>query len=353
MCEVKSWQTLDTRLHADSVEWCPVQSRSSILVGGAYQLQSKEVKSDETDVRIGHLQLYELVSTPESKSLKELHQVKTAGVLDAKWCHHTLQEDTPCLASADADGCLNLYNFTTSNELQQIQTLKHAQNCIALSLDWSSCIDSSEHVISTSFSNGDVELTKVGNGLDRLRSWKAHDYEAWITAFNYHDTSLVYSGGDDCLFKGWDRRTDSATFVNRTHEMGVCSIHCSPQSEHNLATGSYDEYVRIWDTRAIKRRPLSSINVGGGVWRLKWRPFTGNYLLAACMHNGFAIIKCDGVTDDALSIAARYNGHESLAYGADWHRLEQFEGITPTNNLISTCSFYDHKLCLWECNYIN
>lgn len=37
-------------------------------------------------------------------------------------------------------------------------------------------------------------------------------------------------------------------------------------------------------------KPLSRIEVGGGVWRLKWSPNIPNILLAACMHNGFSII---------------------------------------------------------------
>ena len=37
-------------------------------------------------------------------------------------------------------------------------------------------------------------------------------------------------------------------------------------------------------------KPLNDIDIGGGIWRLKWEPGSGNRLLAACMHNGFHVL---------------------------------------------------------------
>ena len=59
-----------------------------------------------------------------------------------------------------------------------------------------------------------------------------------------------------------------------------------------LLTGSYDEFLRVWDMRSMMK-PVNekSLNLGGGVWRLKYHPNIPDIVLAACMHNGFAIVK--------------------------------------------------------------
>ena len=58
---------------------------------------------------------------------------------------------------------------------------------------------------------------------------------------------------------------------------------------------SYDESILIWDTRAMKI-PLCTGNPGGGVWRIKWHPSTGNLMLTASMYEGFHILKFDNQT---------------------------------------------------------
>ncbi|XP_056275972.1 diphthine methyltransferase [Pseudoliparis swirei] len=399
---------VDTELSADAVEWCPVAPSHDVLACGTYQLHEGVGEEDAPPTRTGRLYLFEFREESSSAPLSELQRLHTAAILDLKWCHVALS-GRAVLGMAAATGELQLYTLWDSQEgggrrLQALSCLEVGAERLALSLDWSTGrMDSSDVRVVCSDSAGGLSLLSLAEGsLVAVVQWKAHDFEAWISAFSYWDTQLVYSGGDDCKLKGWDLRVgpSSPTFTSKRHSMGVCSIVSSPHREHILATGSYDEQVLLWDGRSM-RQPLSETPVGGGVWRLKWHPTNRHLLLAACMHNDFHVLHCRRALEGAggaCPVAASYSLHDSLAYGADWSRLTPEEpeerlaeggghlriqdesptascdpsveaaagGAAPSgtpdagpalkpdgdaqslSSLLASCSFYDHMLHVWR-----
>ncbi|XP_049699629.2 diphthine methyltransferase isoform X2 [Helicoverpa armigera] len=337
-----TWQTKgrwDTGYSADSVEWCPVEPYRDVLVCGTYQLDKKDEQGDSSakQIRLGRIYLF--VINNETTDLVPIQSVDTSGILDQKWCYHTIR-DYPTLAVVTSVGNLELYQLTNEDGSLELELwLKHAigQDVLALSVDWSTNKTSSEEpCLVVSDSAGCVHVLKiVEDGVQVVGKWESHSFEAWIAAFNYWNPDVFYSGGDDCVFKSYDVRVpDVATAVNRRHEAGVTAVRSHVDEEYQLLTGSYDEKVRLWDTRSLKSS-INEIDVKGGVWRLKWHPSKTSILLAACMYGGFRILR----VEDQMEILTEYMEHESIAYGADW----KFDG-----NLVATCSFYDCKMHISE-----
>ncbi|KAF6024764.1 DPH7 [Bugula neritina] len=321
--------TLDqfnTEYTADSVEWCPNPGYTSLLVCGTYQLNSHTPDSSGPQKK-GRVYLFQV----SEKKLHLLQTIECAAVLDQKWNE---KSDVPTLTVALESGFISIYTIDNDKEplLVWKEDVQIATNGLALSVDLLA--------LRTLVSDSLGKISLLDNGTV-TENWKAHDFEAWITAFDKWDETRIWSGGDDTKLKVWDLRClPSAALTSRKHSMGVCSFHSNPYKEHVMASGSYDEHVFIWDTRQMKS-PITDTHIGGGVWRLKWSPHNGDFLLAAGMHNGFSVLDCKVYSQNDQPIIAQYTEHKSLAYGSDWSHGEEL-------GLIASCSFYDHLLHLWK-----
>ncbi|KAL0581604.1 hypothetical protein V5O48_000420 [Marasmius crinis-equi] len=261
------------------------------------------------------------------------------------------------LGIADSEGNITLHEWNQDEShlgnVSSIQVIP-SSDVLCLSLDWSNRRSPVSHPgrIVASLSNGDLcvldpELSS--SEPENLQSWHAHDFEPWIAAWDYWNTDVVYSGGDDLKLKAWDIREDLSRpiFLNKRFDAGVTTIQSHPHMEHLIAVGSYDSRVRLIDTRK-PQTPVAEANVGGGVWRVKWHPNEArkNDLLVACMHDGFKVVRFDLSDPSASSaeILKRYDSHESLAYGVDWSFKQENSG----DSVVASCSFYDHSLHLWK-----
>ncbi|KAM5145480.1 diphthine methyltransferase [Mantella aurantiaca] len=284
--KTQTLQVTDTEYSADAVEWCPLDDWNTVLACGTYQLKKPdgdhgEEKNDDPHMRLGRLYLYKYDPQQHFSPLSELQRIETAAILDMKWCHLPLS-DHPVLSIANAKGALELYKLQGSGESCQLEPLcgtAVGDDCLALSHDWSTGRRESGSPIKIvcSDSKGRLSLMQMEESspsLDIQCQWGAHGFEAWIAAFNYWNSSTVFSGGDDCLLRGWDTRStpDSPIFTSKRHSMGVCSIQSHPLRENILATGS--------TFLCISFCPI-----------------------------------------DGASIVSSYDLHNSLAYGADWSTL--------------------------------
>lgn len=157
---------------------------------------------------------------------------------------------------------------------------------------------------------------------------------------------FFYSGGDDTFLNVFDLRSDEPaqlTLKNKSHSAGVTTLLSFADYEFKLATGSYDDTLRIFDTRKIKQ-PINEINLGGGIWRIKPNRLQKNLLLCANMYYNFSVVQFDeGFTN--VKVIGEYFEHESICYGCDWSFVRH---LNENSFYFATCSMYDHKLNLAE-----
>ncbi|EJD03951.1 WD-40 repeat-containing protein [Fomitiporia mediterranea MF3/22] len=356
----------DTGYPADSVEFCPARGFEDFFVCGTYKLleNTPSESSGSSNLassrkRIGKCMLFKITEGDDGDELKVLQEIDMPAILDMKWSHSSNR-----LAVADSEGRISLLQLDTDEQLHEIQTVQcRPTETLCLSLDWSDRRNESEAGrIAVSCSDGTLSILTPDNTgtFCETESWHAHDHEPWITAWDYWDTNVLYSGGDDLRLKGWDvrQRGSSPTFVNKRFDAGVTSIQSHPHKEHILAVGSYASTVHIFDTRK-PLVPITQADVGGGAWRIKWHPHESRStdLSVACMHDGFKVVRFSPsvVSPDSTmkheenerewEIVKRFDEHESLAYGVDWsHRRVGKDEET----VVASCSFYDHALHLWR-----
>lgn len=155
-----------------------------------YCTDTSEIKTK----RFGKIRLY---STDKNYDLK-LHQIiDNEAVLDQKWCHNTIREES-YLGVVSAKNTLEIYRLdATQIQLNFVTSICNENDDIfMLSLDWNTGKYASESpTIVTSDSKGCISLFEFKDEKLELKlTWNAHDYEAWISAFYYWDTSIVFSG---------------------------------------------------------------------------------------------------------------------------------------------------------------
>ncbi|KAF9481426.1 WD40 repeat-like protein [Pholiota conissans] len=374
--------TFDTDLPADSLEFCPQVGFEDIFVCGTYKLVDSDRRSNpkvEGDAvviseskntvqgpqtRKGQCLLFRITKNPEDE-FRQIQRFNLPAILDMKWGHRS-GAVPPILAIADSEGSITVHEWREQS-MTQIDSIRCAtSDTLVLSIDWSNRRrqDASPGTLIASLSNGSLcILTSTETGSMAItNTWHAHDHEPWVAAWNYWNTNIIYSGksllwrGDDLKLKAWDVRQgfESPAFVNKRFDAGVTSIQSHPYIEHLLAVGSYDNTVKLFDTRKLST-VMTEADVGGGAWRIKWCPSfeRKSDLLVASMHDGFKVMRFGSNNENsdwssfsgASEIVNRNDEHESMAYGADWCYGGQ---LANGKSIVGGCSFYDHKIYIWS-----
>lgn len=209
-------------------------------------------------------------------------------------------------------------------------------------------VDMSGELLGASDADGGLYVLRVSaGGCERVAERAdVHAAEAWSMCVSGEAEALrVYSGGDDGTLCGWDVDGGGIMFrLRKPHGgVGVTSVVRDAAGTGMLWTGGYDDTLRLWDLRAM-RNAVQEIELGGGVWRVKFHPDDPRLMLVATMYDGFKVVRRDAV-DGRLRVVCRFDEHKSIAYGAAWMPARE---TCPGQSVALTGSFYDHSLRLWS-----
>nr|POE47923.1 diphthine methyltransferase [Quercus suber] len=293
--EVKDWIRSDKGGAEVDKESALAQRKSiggvpNFTINGKYEVQG----ADEPAV---FLQIFEEVKdtmegvmSPKTTGIS-LHVTTTDtpahSILDVQWSPHPQLGEL--LGVATSTGNLNFYHFSPPSSTSAASlalTASHQitdEDTLVLSLTWH---PSSADTIGATLSDGTVLLCTSSQSDDpwtpgddpKYVPLKHHSLEAWCLSFLPEPASnpslSALSGGDDAILARTSTNPASTVWEDRkTHLAGVTAIlplH-SPHAPDLIVTGSYDDHIRLLHAPATgRRRVLAELNLGGGIWRLRF-----------------------------------------------------------------------------------
>ena len=406
---------VELELNACGVECCPHDAHKGLVAVASYLHRPGD--EDTPQSRVGQLYLYDLRPSGDARDADvddaDAHEprtdwsfarvaapLETRAIFELAWAPASwLDAAGPALAQADAGGFLTLYRVANATgeegfrvKVEQLASLRCGGGGLGMAtcVAWGSdCVTPASSRLAVVGADGGlrvVEVTETGDLRVTQEAETAHDLEAWAVSFASRDAfhgsgrDVVFSGADDAKLKAWDARrgldAPAMRFCDgKTHGAGVTCVAPSPHDPHVLATGSYDDVVRLWDARAA-RKPLAvaSVSLGGGSWRARWHP-RARRLAVAAMDGGAVVLDWDGeerftkpldggedkkrdgtrredgsseIAAGGLRVSCAYDGHASIAYGADWGWRGAGEGSAAAPDVVVSCSFYDKGLHVWS-----
>ncbi|CAD5215480.1 unnamed protein product [Bursaphelenchus okinawaensis] len=156
------------------------------------------------------------------------------------------------------------------------------------------------------------------------------EVSAWCCHF--FDENTFLTGGDDCVMKVHDLRTNSVVLTSEVYHGGIVRVRDYP-SPFSVMIGAYDSQLRLLDTRNINT-VQRSIPLEGDPWDFKIHD--DDYISVAAMYGGWYILNGD------FSVRVHQVQREKLIYGVERYKRNN------TIESVVTSSFNDGVVSLYE-----
>ena len=152
-----------------------------------------------------------------------------------------LTPDGKCLATADFDGNIHLWQVRQGKQLLTFQGHTNWVTSVSFSPDGQTLVSGSYDTT--------VKLWDVGTGIC-LGTFTGHPMGVYSVAFSPDGQTLV-SGSSDRTVKFWHLHHDKCIKTLTGHTSEIYSVAFSPDGQ-TVASGSADNTIKLWDIRNDK-----------------------------------------------------------------------------------------------------
>lgn len=171
-----------------------------------------------------------------------------------------LSTNSPAILSQHSLGSLLSLNssyiaVTTGPRLQLLspQTLKVVRTIARTSSPFHGTdIRRDGRVVLTGSESGSIQAFDTSSRAI-LKTWTEHKQPVWVTKWHPHDLTISMSASDDTTVRLWDLPSETSTWTGYGHDDYVRAGTFIGDG-NLIATGSYDQSIRIWDSRIKARK---------------------------------------------------------------------------------------------------
>lgn len=220
----------------------------------------------------------------------------------------------------------NMHDILAAPELDTHQPVREVVTRSKLtSLSWNPYVKS--HLISSDY-EGVVSLWDITTSRTLLE-YEAHERRVWSVDFCRSDPMMFVSGSDDGWVKVWSTKQPNSV-ADIDVKANVCCVEYNPQCSHEIAVGSADHKVHMYDLRNT-REPLHL--------------FSGHRKAVSYVRYMSRTEVASASTDGTLRLW-------DLAAGADTNPARTFQGHTNEKNFVGMSSSNEFLACGSETNEV-
>ncbi len=249
------------------------------------------------------------------------------GCFDCAWSEHNESQ----LATCCGDGSVKLYDIRRAPHENPLTGWKEHTGEVQC-IEW----------------NGRATECFLTASWDRtVKVWNAYAPQSIVTlsqhsdpvnaaVFSPHDASTLVSVSGETA-RMWDVRSGRMTQMIYAHSREVLTCDWSKYNAYEIATGSVDRTIKVWDVRRTDRALTRLAGHAYAVRRLRYSPFDAS-VIASCSYD--MTVRVWDYENLDMPLLNTFEHHTEFSVGIDFNLFER--------NIIASCG-WDQTIGVWKC----